>query len=91
MDPLTGALIAAGVGWTSIAIVAYAPGIDLPVQAIRPVGAITIGILALLVLGAPIDATWPLVFLAGGLFGAWQATRVARRPATDASHAEHGT
>ncbi|MGB0652885.1 MAG: hypothetical protein ACPGQL_06765 [Thermoplasmatota archaeon] len=81
MDPLIGAAIAAGVGWGSIALVALLPGRDLvPPAALRTVGALTIGLMAVAVVGLPLSTGVILGFLIGGLVGAWSGARHA--PAT---------
>ncbi len=70
MDPLTGAVIAAVVGWASIILVVTLPKGRLDAQKVRTVGGVTIA-----VLGIAILAGWPgwlaLAFLAGGIFGVW--------------------
>ncbi|MGB1586103.1 MAG: hypothetical protein ACPHID_03550 [Thermoplasmatota archaeon] len=67
MDPLTAALLAGLVAWGSIFLVARAPSIPVDVQGLRRVGAATIAVLGLQVLGVPIPASAPLLILLGGV------------------------
>lgn len=71
MDPVTGALVAAAVGWTSIVAVVVAP-IDRIVapERLRAIGALTLGLVGLSALGAPLPETTPIGLMTVGLLGA---------------------
>ncbi len=66
MDPLTAAALAGLVAWISILVVIHLPGMPISVPGIRRVGAATIALLGLQVLGAPVPSWLPLVTLVGG-------------------------
>lgn len=66
MDPLLGALVAAGVAWLSIALAALLP-LPVPVERLRWAGACSIALVGLMALGVPLPAWSPLAVLAGGL------------------------
>ncbi len=77
MDPLAGAAIAALVAWTSILIAVAIPNRHpLPRRPLQAVAGLSLGLMALLVLGAPVAGSWPLVFLAGGIAGVWLSARL---------------
>lgn len=71
MDPVTGALVAAAVGWTSILAVVVAP-IDRVVapERLRAVGALTLGLVGLSALGVPLPDATPIGLMTVGLLGA---------------------
>ncbi len=70
MDPVTGALIATGVAWLSIWIAISLPEVKRRKphpKHVRLVGAATIALFALQVLGLPVPIWAPLAVLGGGL------------------------
>lgn len=71
MDPVTGALVAAAVGWASIVAVVVAPleRIIAP-ERLRAVGAVTLALVGLSALGAPLPDVTPIGLMTVGLFGA---------------------
>lgn len=81
MDPLTGALLAAVIGWLSV-IAAIALPLErwIPVEHMRRVGGITLGLLAASLLGARLPVWLPFAFLAGGFAVSVWATRARRGP-----------
>lgn len=80
MDPLTGALAAVAIGWSTI-LAAIALPVDRWVDParLRVVGALTLGLLGASALGARVPPALTLGVLVGGLaLAAWSA-RAARR------------
>lgn len=71
MDPVTGALVAAAVGWASIVAVVVAPleRVIAP-ERLRAVGALTLGLVGLSALGAPLPDATPIGLMTVGLVGA---------------------
>lgn len=72
MDPLTAALLAGLVAWISIYVVVRAPRVPVDIQGLRRVGAATIAVLGLQVLGVPLPASAPLLILLGGVLAVVQ-------------------
>lgn len=71
MDPVTGALVAAAVGWASILAVVKLPVTRLvPPERLRVVGAVTLGVVGLSALGLPVPRTSPLGLMVLGMVGA---------------------
>lgn len=66
MDPLLGALVAAGVAWVSIALAAVLP-LPVPVHRLRWAGAASLALVGLIAMGVPLLAWMPLAVLAAGL------------------------
>jgi hypothetical protein len=61
MEAWVGGLIAATIAWTSIIVVIRLPSRDIDVDKLRLVGAITIALFGMQVLGLPIPSWAPLV------------------------------
>lgn len=79
MDVLTGALLAAAVGWASV-LAAIALPLDRLARPehLRVAGALTLALIAAGALGASYPAWLPLAFLAGGIgVAAWTRKRAA--------------
>ncbi len=67
MDSLTGALVAAGAAWLSIVAAIVLPVPEAWFQRLRWVGAASIGVIGLTLVGLPLPALAPAVVLATGL------------------------
>ncbi|MHB1262664.1 MAG: hypothetical protein ACYC2H_13235 [Thermoplasmatota archaeon] len=70
MDSLTGALIAAGAAWLSILAAIFLPVPEAWFQRLRWVGAASIGVIGLTLVGLPLPALAPAIVLAAGLAAA---------------------
>ena len=79
MDSLTGAAIAAAAAWLSVVAAVVLPVPDAWFQRLRWVGAASIGLVALTLLGAPLPALAPAVVLGVGALVAFAWP--IRRPA----------
>jgi len=75
MDPLTGALVAAGVAWVSILLAALLPVRPSFVRRLRGAGAVSLLLVGLALLGAPVPGALPLFVLAAGVGWAALASR----------------
>lgn len=67
MDSLTGALVAAGAAWLSILAAVVLPVPEAWFQRLRWVGAASIGVIGLTLVGLPLPALAPAFVLAAGL------------------------
>lgn len=78
MDSLTGAAVAAGAAWLSIVCAVVLPVPEAWFQRLRWVGAASIGVVGLTLVGAPLPPAAPALVLGAGLAAAllWP-----RRPA----------
>lgn len=77
MDPLTVAVLAGLIAWGSIYIVVRAPSVPVNVTGLRRVGAATLAVLGLQVLGVPMPASAPLLILLGGVLAVVQVRGAA--------------
>ena len=80
MDSLTGAAIAAAAAWLSVVAAVFLPVPDAWFQRLRWVGAASIAVVGLTLLGVPIPALAPAVLLACGAVAAfaWPLPRAQR-------------
>lgn len=85
MDPLVGAAIAAVAAVLSIAGAVLVPAKRLPVQRLRRVGAVSLALVGLGLLGVPIPTIAPLGVLLGGAALALAVPRRAPREAQTTS------
>ncbi len=67
MDPLTGALLAAGVAWLSIVLAAVLPVPRRAFERFRWVGSGSIALLGAIAVGVPLPSVLPAAVLAGGV------------------------
>ena len=67
MDSLTGAFVAAGAAWLSILAAILLPVPEAWFQRLRWVGAASIGVIGLTLVGMPLPAVAPAVVLVAGL------------------------
>ena len=83
MDSLTGALVAAGAAWLSIVAAIFLPIPEALFQRLRWVGAASIAVVGLTLVGLPLPPLAPALVLAVGLFVAlaWPRPRPGRRSA----------
>jgi hypothetical protein len=79
VDPLLGALVAAGAAWLSIAVAALLPW-PLPVRRLRWAGAASIALVGLMALGVPLPPWVPLAVLACGLAASLVRSTPAAEP-----------
>lgn len=79
MEPLVGAIVASAVAWASIVAAAVFP-VPLDLGWLRRLGAASLAVLGLAVLGAPLPEWLPLALLALGLVVALVAPRTRRTP-----------
>ena len=82
MDSLTGAAIAAAAAWLSVLAAVFLPVPDAWFRRLRWIGAASIALVGLTLVGAPLPSAAPAVVLAvgGAVALAWPA---ARRPPPD--------
>lgn len=80
MEPLVGALVASAVAWLSIVAAAIFP-VPLDLGWLRRLGAASLAVLGLAVLGLPVPGWLPVVLLVAGLVAALVAPRARRAPA----------
>ncbi len=78
MDSLIGALVAAAVAWLSIVAAAVFP-VPLDLGWLRRLGAVSLALLGILALGAPVPGWLPLAVLGLGLAAA-MVSPFLRRP-----------
>lgn len=71
MDSLTGAAVAAGAAWLSVVAAVFLPVPDAWFQRLRRVGAASIAVVGLTLLGVPIPALAPAILLAVGAVAAF--------------------
>ncbi len=67
MEPMIGALVAAGTAMASILIAIRLPERYLPIDRLRVVGGLSLALLGLVILGAPLPGDLPTIVLALGL------------------------
>jgi hypothetical protein len=81
VDSLTGALVASGAAWLSIVAAVLLPVPEAWFQRLRWVGAASIGVVGLTLVGVPLPAVAPAVVLAvgAGVAFLWPSFAV-RRP-----------
>jgi hypothetical protein len=77
MDSLTGAVIAAGAAWLSIVAAVLLPVPEAWFQRLRLVGAASIGVVGLTLLGVPLPAMAPAIVLGVGVLTAMLWPRAA--------------
>lgn len=66
MEAWIGGIVAAGIAWASILLVIRLPSQDIDVDKLRLIGAVTIALFGLQVLGLPIPGWAPLVVFGVG-------------------------
>lgn len=81
MDSLTGAAIAAAAAWLSVLAAVFLPVPDAWFRRLRGVGAASIAVVGLTLVGVPLPATAPAIVLAvgGAVALAWPTRASVRR------------